>query len=217
MCGNYPAASVGRCCFSGSPPRVRELPAKWLQVESPAGITPACAGITERPLVHFQQLWDHPRVCGNYFGTVSPPFCVLGSPPRVRELLDSLHHSVGLVGITPACAGITTRSPGREKLWWDHPRVCGNYPPSPPIAPHRRGSPPRVRELLITSNRVYQTLGITPACAGITRPGLSTRCLGWDHPRVCGNYNCPDCGEKTRVGSPPRVRELRCGRRHLLA
>ena len=61
----------------------------------------------------------------------------------------------------------------------------------------------RVKEI----SEEYENPGITPACAGKSRPKRPTEAAaGRDHPRVCGEervdfrkYGCP-------VGSPPRVR-----------
>ena len=88
VCGNYYNQAEGFAGARGSPPRVRELPEASTKSLSFFGITPACAGITCG--CHgcgFHGL-DHPRVCGNYMGF--PPFFLvpLGSPPRVRELLN---------------------------------------------------------------------------------------------------------------------------------
>ena len=49
---------------SGSPPRVRGKP-RIKHWERPyIGITPACAGKTYCPQKFRQNMWDHPRVCG---------------------------------------------------------------------------------------------------------------------------------------------------------
>ena len=49
--------------------------------------------------------------------------------------------------------------------------------------------------------------GITPACAGTTRPFRRPSCFPWDHPRVCGNHIDDGNRVTQRAGSPPRVRE----------
>ena len=50
---------------------------------------------------------DHPRVCGkNHFLSLFFYFTE-GSPPRVREKLESIGKAAGSIGITPACAGKT--------------------------------------------------------------------------------------------------------------
>ena len=55
--------------------------------------------------------------------------------------------TVGVDGITPACAGITLRNRFFQLILWDHPRVRGNYQLAKAIPTAFLGSPPRAREL----------------------------------------------------------------------
>ena len=71
------------------------------------------------------------------------------------------------------------------------------------------GSPPRVREKLIYSQKENATHGITPACAGKTLQVLLSGNLAWDHPRVCGKNCWKQEDLSDSLGSPPRVREKR--------
>ena len=48
--------------------------------------------------------------------------------------------------------------------------------------------------------------GITPAYAGKSFTPLRARCLGEDHPRVCGEKACMQCTLQGHGGSPPRMR-----------
>ena len=48
--------------------------------------------------------------------------------------------------------------------------------------------------------------GITPACAGKSFGFPSSRLVGWDHPRVCGEKCFPLSDQQRFEGSPPRVR-----------
>ena len=70
-------------------------------------ITPACAGTTTVDIV----------LNGDS----------LGSPPRVRGLLQCAAVHASPVGITPACAGTTKRRQINKRKSQDHPRVCGDY------------------------------------------------------------------------------------------
>ena len=148
------------------------------------------------------------RVCGNYCAKVTYKLKVLGSPPRVRELLIAVLLVNRRPGITPACAGITPLHLLQLADSWDHPRVCGNYDNAVIVLKSTGGSPPRVRELHIARPLRLGAGGITPACAGITlflfRAGRSSG----DHPRVCGNYILCYSIYANDMGSPPRVREL---------
>ena len=47
-------------------------------------------------------------MCGNYFLGAMAAAEVVGSPPRVRELLQVPSGAAMMVRITPACAGITS-------------------------------------------------------------------------------------------------------------
>ena len=48
----------------GSPPHVRERLFRKAIMKAPGGITPACAGKTERPSFVGVVVRDHPRMCG---------------------------------------------------------------------------------------------------------------------------------------------------------
>ena len=69
------------------------------------------------------------------------------------------------------------------------------------------GSPPRVREERYGIREGVYVEGITPACAGRTRPLPYLQFLNQDHPRVCGKNGDACVGGNARIGSPPRVRE----------
>ncbi len=85
-------------------------------------------------------------MCGKNFFDSERDFVVLGSPPRVREKHENSYSLYHTLGITPACAGKTTRYHQQAMPVRDHPRVCGkNYFL---LCRHTLvlGSPPRVRE-----------------------------------------------------------------------
>jgi len=168
VCGNYRNNAVAHLGHLGSPPRVRELPPPTRVARRGAGITPACAGITQDLYRQAQRIMDHPRVCGNYVWLSATRRDGAGSPPRVRELLDHYAQIDRLARITPACAGITLPLHKNSILLQDHPRVCGNYHAYPCIEKCYKGSPPRVRELHDTGAQDAGSTRITPACAGIT-------------------------------------------------
>ena len=93
---------------------------------------------------------------------------MLGSPPRMREILSLTGRRWHGSGITPAYAGNTAHESDCIAFGRDHPRVCGKYV----ILAHAilpcLGSPPRMREILTNTNKTYATSGITPAYAGNT-------------------------------------------------
>ena len=114
----------------------------------PNGIIPACAGSTKRFSSTEMPFRDHPRMCGEHFGSLIfsftltgssphvrgarvalPPavFALVGSSPHVRGALFLMDISSIVTGIIPACAGSTPnvrRSPTHNR---DHPRMCGEH------------------------------------------------------------------------------------------
>ena len=91
--------------FGGSPPHVRGKDMDTLQTVHDARITPACAGKSGSRLSWNKHRWDHPRMCGEKFGTRTPSISTWGSPPHVRGKEVGAGFCGGDTGITPACAG----------------------------------------------------------------------------------------------------------------
>ena len=85
VCGNHLEIHLAGDLCLGSPPRVREPLAVYLNYLIVFGITPACAGTTRGHSDHTQSGWDHPRVCGNHRAITNSRYPEPGSPPRVRE------------------------------------------------------------------------------------------------------------------------------------
>ena len=69
------------------------------------------------------------------------------------------------------------------------------------------GSLPRVQEKQCSLCKWWNTIRITPACAGKTMTFLSRLMKSWDHPRVCGKNKDIFLRFQSGLGSPPRVRE----------
>ena len=70
--------------YLGSPPRVRgkgRFPELALLYH---GITPACAGKSNKRSIRPRYSWDHPRVCGEKSPQIKIQQKPAGSPPRVR-------------------------------------------------------------------------------------------------------------------------------------
>ena len=154
----------------GSPPRVRGTAAITFAKATQDGITPACAG---NSLATAPRCWakpDHPRVCGEQRRQLSTMSSAMGSPPRVRGTGRDGGIGSGVVGITPACAGNSCVSPPCAACRGDHPRVCGDQSAAGRGCPGRGGSPPRVRGTVGGVDHVGAAAGITPACAGNSKP-----------------------------------------------
>ena len=94
---------------------------------------------------------------------------MLGSPPLARERPYNCSANVGLVGITPACAGKTFEQIFFDLFTWDHPRLRGKDVSANCRALGNRGSPPLARERQRLQRQRDTYAGITPACAGKTR------------------------------------------------
>ena len=107
--GNYVLLSTIRLSSKGSPPLTRELQAFSNFSHLRARITPAYAGTTIHTLYDLHDVWDHPRLRGNYIADYSAYVTVAGSPPLTRELLNIALCGLYNDGITPAYAGTTKR------------------------------------------------------------------------------------------------------------
>ena len=129
--------------------------------------------------------------------------------------------------ITPACAGKSRIRAGRgaafgdhppayagkskirRKGRWqhrDHPRVCGEKTQIGQVVHPDWGSPPRMRGKEVGVSGDGLQLGITPAYAGKSSPGLSDMHANGDHPRMCGEKARTLIVEDEPQGSPPHVR-----------
>ena len=90
------------------------------------------------------------------------------------------------VGITPACAGKSICEDRADRIFGDHPRMCGEKWEWASDGGKMWGSPPHVRGKDIPELADVATIGITPACAGKSPVCIIKHILGEDHPRMCG-------------------------------
>ena len=97
----------------GSPPRVRGTGTLNSHATNKTRITPACAGNSEYLAFNNKTLWDHPRVCGEQWASISANAASSGSPPRVRGTADRRATRRADARITPACAGNSPHGPPR--------------------------------------------------------------------------------------------------------
>ena len=130
----------------GSPPLVRERLHVIHLIPLSTGITPARAGKTFARAIARGVTEDHPRSCGKDFMIFRFFRCHRGSPPLVRERQLGTDRDDVVGGITPARAGKTKGSPGRQQCAEDHPRSCGKDIGIISIISMALGSPPLVRE-----------------------------------------------------------------------
>ena len=168
------------------PRRCGENPVAINMVNSRFGITPAGAGKTLSDVDRDGNKKDHPRRCGENFSPGTTGFRECGSPPQVRGKPGLRLLVPSSTRITPAGAGKTIGEHCEARKTRDHPRRCGENPPSGLIRYTHAGSPPQVRGKLMYFVLADIPKRITPAGAGKT--GVwSGLCTGrQDHPRRCG-------------------------------
>ena len=148
VCGEHPMPPRASRRPWGSSPRVRGAPHRLPGRAQLRRIIPACAGSTRVALSVANELWDHPRVCGEHSSSLRYRRASEGSSPRVRgapfEVIDVKQGK----GIIPACAGSTQAGAHKVCSRRDHPRVCGEHCGISPSAVNSWGSSPRVRGAL---------------------------------------------------------------------
>src|SRR5690606_26420594 len=177
---------AGRQAQKGSPPHTRGALVHLLQLHGHLRITPAYAGSTPPGPWRCQRGSDHPRVRGEHTRYAGDGGSSSGSPPRARGARAHRAHEGAAGGITPACAGSTTRRGWSRTRKSDHPRVRGEHACVVVTATSANGSPPRARGAPGPNRRNKVNLRITPACAGSTRQAVRAG--------------------QGRRGSPPRAR-----------
>ena len=64
-------------------------------------------------------------MCGEKTQNLRATLIILGSPPHVRGKVLNFGIVFTLQGITPACAGKSTRAKNSINANLDHPRMCG--------------------------------------------------------------------------------------------
>ena len=129
-----------------------------------------------------------PRLCGEY----SPEKHIrpknVGSSPLARGILNRCVCKSYISRIIPAYAGNTKSDKYCQNLYWDHPRLCGEYLLSPSIWCVMLGSSSLVRGIRGRNGTKGLLDRIIPACAGNTCGTGSKWNLLEDHPRLCGEY-----------------------------
>ena len=164
---------VGKYSFDfnqGSPPLARGVHCKVCKLCSRPRITPACAGSTRALTLHVVRMKDHPRLRGEYITLLSDTTKAIGSPPLARGVPFTQYVLTLPFRITPACAGSTHTLNMKILAIQDHPRLRGEYRAIRKGTTTRLGSPPLARGVQSYTKRHDNTSGITPACAGSTKP-----------------------------------------------
>ena len=142
------------------------LPLAALEVRS--RIIPACAGNTCPILLISAFTEDHPRLRGEYVAYALQRDIPWGSSPLARGILNRCVCKSYISRIIPACAGNTKSDKYCQNLYWDHPRLCGEYLLSPSIWCVMLGSSSLVRGIRGRNGTKGLLDRIIPACAGNT-------------------------------------------------
>ena len=133
----------------------------------------------------------------------------MGSSPLARGLLNTARRYAPAVGIIPARAGFTRRTPVDGFRTPDHPRSRGVYQLSDVHSEPVGGSSPLARGLQGGCGGGGRRQRIIPARAGFTQH-LDRRPAGdGDHPRSRGVYVEPGSNPVSETGSSPLARGLR--------
>ena len=125
VCGEKSKTKDTAAYTPGSPPHVRGKVLFRSFIVQPFGITPAYAGkrsAASRPAAAAR---DHPRVCGEKQALLCTWMFLQGSPPRMRGKESHARRKRQAHGITPACAGKSSRPDRPSTGLLDHPRMCG--------------------------------------------------------------------------------------------
>ena len=131
-----------------------------------------------------------------------------GSSPLARGILNRCVCKSYISRIIPACAGNTKSDKYCQNLYWDHPRLCGEYAEGMALKDCLIGSSPLVRGIQAKEKNNVIFRGIIPACAGNTSIGLSKMSTCKDHPRLCGEYDAIHLISPLFIGSSPLVRGI---------
>ncbi len=195
MCGEHHFVELDVPESTGSSPHVRGAHHCGAGNCHCEGIIPACAGSTSRAFIRFSAVRDHPRMCGEHWGSHDLGRAGRGSSPHVRGARANRPLTPWRTGIIPACAGSTLNRPVGTACARDHPRMCGEHPKSTEGLTPVVGSSPHVRGSTAFDREPWQ-------CDG-------------DHPRMCGEHIHGASELIQAQGSSPHVRGARM-RRHVM-
>ena len=138
-----------------------------------------------------------------------------GSPPHARGRRGNSTTRTAATGITPACAGKTSRICLCGQPSTDHPRMRGEDSKEYERNEMIDGSPPHARGRPSAQSTPDREARITPACAGKTGLEDSDPPVVADHPRMRGEDACTPSAVAACAGSPPHARGRRPPRQSL--
>ena len=115
VCGEHLFDGAIVIFLTDSPPRVRGAHLSCCRSLGSGRLTPACAGSTDPVPGARRPETTHPRVCGEHVLDVFHLPSFIDSPPRVRGAPPGGLQGPDMIGLTPACAGSTTRRRHRTR------------------------------------------------------------------------------------------------------
>ena len=234
VCGERAGAPRRPRFNAGSSPRVRGTPDVVGGGQRSVRFIPACAGNAR-----WSRRWPgappvHPRVCGERLRIGDDLYDASGSSPRVRGTPPRPRTADDRGRFIPACAGNAChRGPPGRASGGSSPRVrgtprravadvrvprfipacAGNAAAFVEAALRHGGSSPRVRGTHEPCPIFQRQRRFIPACAGNAGKRRTCSSCSTVHPRVCGERDPIQPHAGSSVGSSPRVRGTRPGRR----
>ena len=206
VCGGTLQLHQRRRLVCGLSPRVRGNRSRTGQKRGRIRSIPACAGEPTDDPPHTSAFAVYPRVCGGTWFSLVVSLVVSGLSPRVRGNQRTRRSWTGRRGSIPACAGEPPAPSARSPTPTVYPRVCGGTSCSARIANPVVGLSPRVRGNQWASNRLPQSSGSIPACAGEPITNWSKTRTDPVYPRVCGGTHRRPAAYFCIRGLSPRVR-----------
>ena len=138
------------------------------------GSPPLARGKAKKFAIMMASREDHPRLRGEKIPRFRLIKWKVGSPPLARGKVCASSHDDAPQGITPACAGKSSRIGATSGERRDHPRLRGEKKKPTSISKPGLGSPPLARGKEKADVDFQAGVRITPACAG----------------KSCSDYRC---------------------------
>ena len=186
-------------------------------LSSPRRLIPAHAGKTMPPTASLEAHRAHPRSRGENVGDFASGPGGQGSSPLTRGKRANAHRGFLTVRLIPAHAGKTWSIRCMAFCGPAHPRSRGENISAPASTPSMRGSSPLTRGKLDLVRTQVRTIGLIPAHAGKTRPGMPTTPSRPAHPRSRGENFQAKTIPARGPGSSPLTRGKRERRRDPIA
>ena len=190
----------------GSSPLARGTLAFTARRIASAGLIPARAGNTLRPVGRGFISRAHPRSRGEHTTAALDEAFNEGSSPLARGTLHAAIHADSRGGLIPARAGNTWVLFRGAPPGGAHPRSRGEHDNFHGYSPFLVGSSPLARGTLLIPGGDFVFSGLIPARAGNTRPCRWSYRPSRAHPRSRGEHDGRWSAIDGRTGSSPLAR-----------